>query len=79
MSEQAGVLIEKILSSNAAFVASIDSQVEKLPQDVHSILRPFDSVTRSSWITIDFVVVASLETLVPEEMDSLVVDARQAL
>jgi hypothetical protein len=60
-------------------VASIDSQVEKLPQGVHSILRPFDSVTGSSWIIVDFVVVASLETLVPKEMDSLVVDARQAL
>jgi hypothetical protein len=61
------------------WVALIDSQAEKLSQDVHSIFWPFDSVTRSSWITIDFVVIASLETLVPEEMDSLVVDARQAL
>ena len=55
----------------------LDSQVEKLPHDLHGILRPLYSMTRRSRITVDLKIVAAFEALVSEEMDGLVLDARQ--
>ena len=56
----------------------MDSQVEKLPQHRHGILRSLDGVTRRPRIAVDFVVIPTLEALVSEEMDGLVMDAGQS-
>jgi hypothetical protein len=60
-------------------VTSVDSQAEKLPQNLHGIFGPVDCVTNRSRIIVDLVVIAAFEALVPKEMDVLVLDAGQSL
>lgn len=58
--------------------ASSDRQnleVEKLFQNLNSLLRALDGVANGSLVAEDLVVVAALERLVSEEMDLLVADS----
>lgn len=55
------------------------SQVENLFEDPDSVLWPLDRVPNRPRIGVDLVVVATLESLVAEEVDVLVVDAGEVL
>lgn len=55
------------------------SHLKHLLQNRHGLIRILDRVSRRPRILIDFIIVATLECLVSEEMDVLVIDARQVL
>lgn len=52
-----------------------ESQVEKFVQLFHGVFWSGNRVTNGAWITVDLPVVATLECLVAEEVDVLVMDA----
>lgn len=53
------------------------SQLEHLPQDIKGLIWVFHSVTCSPWILVDFVVVATLEGFVAEEVNLVVFDSTE--
>ena len=56
--------------------ASSKSYVEELLELRHGVLWPFDGVANSPRVGVDLPVVSTLECLVTEEVDVLVLDAR---
>ena len=55
------------------------SQVEKLLDDPHRVLRALDSMPDRPGILIDLIIITILEALVAEEVDVLVLNAREML
>jgi hypothetical protein len=54
-------------------------QVKHLLELVHGVLRAIDSVSNGAGVFINLIVVTSNESLVTEEVDGAVFDARDAL
>lgn len=51
------------------------SHIEQLLQYPYRILRSFHSMSNRSGVLVDLVIIATLEALVPKEMDVLVIDS----
>ncbi len=55
------------------------SQVKDLPQNLHSMLGPVYCVASRARVVVDLIVISTFEGLVAEEVDRLVVNARETL